>query len=377
VIAALTPHIGEQAWREVALLVVSYLGIIQNLPKVAGQVAEGLAAALHGAPAEAAVLAGEAVLDAWPDGVTQTSKDKIIEALVPAMQNPAAVPELRRRAGLTLGRLGWQPDDLDDFVEIGPGKFLYGDKKVEREIKQRYWMAKYPVSNLQYAHFIKAGGYDNQDWWSQEGWDWRTGQYETKETDKNIINWLARRSVEQRNQPWYWDAAKWNNPIFPVVGVCWFEAQAYCNWLNRQTLPVEMPKGYLVRLPSEEEWERAARFTDGREYPWMADFDPKFANTEESKLKATTAVCSYPLGKSQEGVWDLGGNIWEWSADWYEKGKYRTLRGGSWYSDGRFARCAARGRSIPVNFVSVFVVWFPWRFLNPDFCILFAEVLVF
>ncbi len=201
VLEALTPHIGEQAWREVALLAVSYIGIIQNLPKVAGQVAEGLAAAPNGAPTEAAVLAGEATLDAWPDGVTLESKDKIIEALLPAMQNPAAKPDLRRRAGLALGRLGWKPADLDDFVHIAAGKFLYGDDKEEREIKQPYWMAKYPVTNLQFARFMKAGGYENKDWWGQDGWDWRTGKYDTKATEKWEKDWLARRPADQRYQP--------------------------------------------------------------------------------------------------------------------------------------------------------------------------------
>ncbi|NCP86803.1 SUMF1/EgtB/PvdO family nonheme iron enzyme [bacterium] len=330
VIEILTPHIGEQAWREVALLVVSYLGIIQNLPKVAGQVAEGLAAVPNAAPAEAAVLAGESVLDAWPDGVTQASKDRVVEALVPAMQDPAAKPDLRRRAGLALGRLGWQPDDLDEFVEIGPGKFLYGEKKEEREIKQRYWMAKYPVTNLQYARFIKAGGYKNKDWWSQDGWDWRTS--------KGCL------------QPVYWDDRAYSNSIFPVVGVTWFEAEAYCRWLNQQPLGMEIPKGYCVRLPNEEEWERAARFTDGREYPWNAGFAPKFTNTGESKLKATTAVCTYPLGKSQEGVWDLSGNVWEWSADWYRRGENRALRGGSWDLNSRDARCAYRSGGVPDDF---------------------------
>ena len=350
VIEILAPHIGEQAWREVALLVVSYLGIIQNLPKVAGQVAEGLADASNGAPAEAAVLAGEAVLDAWPDGVSQASKGRIVEALVPAMQNPDAKPDLRRRAGLTLGRLGWQPDDLGTFVEIGPGKFLYGENKEERELNQRYWMAKYPVTNLQYARFMKAGGYENKDWWSKDGWDWRTGKYDTKETNEEIKSWLVNRPAEKRNQPWYWTTTQGNNLIFPVVGISWFEAHAYCHWLNRQTLSMEIPKGYSVRLPSEEEWERAARFTDGREYPWNAGFDTRFANSEESKLKATTAVCTYPLGKSQESVWDLSGNVWEWTADWFEKGKDRTLRGGSWTGNSSRARCACRVRTGPDSF---------------------------
>ena len=357
VVAALAAHIGEQAWREVALLAVSYIGIIQNLPRVAGLVVEGLAAAEHGAPAEAAVLAGEAALDALPDGITRESAAKVIEALVPAMQNPDAKPDLRRRAGLALGKLGWKPDDpstgsgqgLDTFIEIQPGKFLYGEKNEERSIEYRYWIAKYPVTNLQYARFMQAGGYENPDWWSKDGWGWRTGKYDSK-AEGAYKELLALRPVDKRDQPWYWDSAKWNNSISPVVGISWFEAQAYCNWLNSQPLGFDLPKGYQVRLPSELEWERAARFTDGREYPWGKGFDPKFANTNESKLSATTAVCAYPLGQSQEGIFDLAGNVWEWSADWYEKGKYRSLRGGSWYDNHWYARCASRFGHIPDSF---------------------------
>ncbi|MDX9990884.1 MAG: SUMF1/EgtB/PvdO family nonheme iron enzyme [Anaerolineales bacterium] len=352
IVTALAPHIGEQAWREVALLVVSYVGIIQNLPRVAGQVLEGLAQVPGGAPAEAAVLAGEAALDALPDGITPASAARVIEALIPAMQDPAAKPDLRRRAGLALGKLGWKPDDLDEFVEIQPGKFLYGDKKEEQEIKHPYWVAKYPVTNLQFARFFKAGGYDNPDWWSKDGWDWRTDKYETKATESYEKDLLARRPLEQRNQPQYWDSAKWNNPIAPVVGISWFEAQAYCNWLNSQPLGFNLPKNYQLRLPTELEWERAARFNDGREYPWQGEFDFSRANVAEElgRGDGTTAVCAYPLGQSQEGVFDLSGNVWEWSADWFEKGKRRSLRGGSWDFSGRLARCASRGWYIPDTF---------------------------
>lgn len=337
VVSALAPRIGEQAWREVALLAVSYIGIIQNLPRVAGQVVEGLAAAENGAPAEAAVLAGEAALDALPDGITRQSAAKVIEALVPAMQNPAAKPDLRRRAGLALGRLGWKPDDLDTFVEIQPGKFIAGsdheidNPKREEEIKHPYWVAKYPVTNLQFERFMRAGGYENREWWSKDGWDWKT--------------------KKRRNEPAYWDNRALANPIFPVVGVTWFEAQAYSRWLNRQPLGFDLPQGYAVRLPTELEWERAARFTDGREYPWQGDFAFSRATAaEESRRGGTTAVCTYPLGQSQEGIFDLAGNVWEWSADWYQKGRYRAIRGGSWNVYRRLARCAFRSGSFPDNF---------------------------
>lgn len=354
IVNALVPHIGEQTWREVALLTISYIGILQNMPRVAGKVAEGLAFASSGAPAEAAVLAGEAMLDAWPDGVTVESKDRVIGAILPAMQNPEAKTEQRRRAGLVLGKLKWKPVDLDNFVKIAPSKFLYGDKKEEREIKYPYWIAKYPVTNLQFTRFIKDGGYENRDWWSKDGWDWRTDKYDTKSADGSDKKWLSeRRPADKRKRPGKWESEKWNNPISPVVEVAWFEAQAYCRWLIKQPLGIEFPVDYVVRLPSEEEWERAARFTDGRDYPWGDEFDPKFANTFENISEGTTAVCTYPLGRSMEGVWDISGNVWEWSNSWYdEKRNARVVRGGSWYYDRKLARCSSRLGFLPDYFLN-------------------------
>jgi formylglycine-generating enzyme required for sulfatase activity len=333
VVEKLSAHIGEQAWREVTLLAVSYIGIRQNLPRVAGQVAEGLARASRGEAGEAAVIAGEAVLDAWPDGVTLESKEAVIAALLPAMQNEKAAPLTRQRAGRVLGRLGWLSADLDDFIKIPAGKFLYGEDKKELEISHDFWMAKYPVTNLQFARFMQAGGYENKDWWSKDGWDWRTGK--------------------GRLEPSYWNHREYANPIFPVVGVTWFEAEAYANWLNRQPLPFERPQGYRVGLPSEQEWEYAARGTDGREYPWKGKFDSRFANTFESGSIGATAVCTYPQGQSPFGVWDMSGNVWEWSGSWYEnEQKYRVLRGGSWSYVSRHVRCAARFRDLPDNFLN-------------------------
>ena len=347
IVNLLSAHIGEQAWREVSLLTVAYIGIRQNLPRVAGQVVEALARSDKGEAGEAALLAGEATLDALPDGVTHQSRDKVIEALIPTMQNEKAKPETRRSAGIVLSRLGWLPQDLDDFVAIPAGKFLYGDEKEEKEIPYQYWVAKYPVTNLQFARFMKDGGYDQEKWWSKDGWAWRTGKYDTKAKDGFEKDIISRRSVDERAQPYYWDNVSYRNLLQPVVGVTWFESQAYCKWMNEQTLNITPPKNYLVRLPTEQEWEYAARGTDGREYPWEGEFDKKYANVDS---RGTSAVTTFPSGKSPFGVHDMSGNVWEWSADWYEKGKYSSLRGGSWANDHRNARCASRDRYLPDNF---------------------------
>ncbi len=122
---------------------------------------------------------------------------------------------------------------------------------------------------------------------------------------------------------------KWNNPLAPVVGVSWFEAEAYCNWLSNEL-------GKPIRLPTEEEWERAARHTDGREYPWGNKFDRNRLNSAEfwdgnnnlnwakwwhmpsANAASTTIVGQFETGYSVAGVSDMSGNVWEWTNSWYD-----------------------------------------------------------
>jgi formylglycine-generating enzyme required for sulfatase activity len=274
--------------------------------------------------------------------------------LVATMQGAEVAPTLRREAGLILGNLDWRPDDLDAFVDVPPGPFLYGDDKEERGIAHRYWIGKYPVTYSQYARFIEDDGYRRETFWSEAGWAWR--------------------EREGRERPGYWEDDDYHNPIFPVVGVTWYEAEAYCRWLmdrcgangagvqvwqgDRFTEVHLEPGTFEVRLPTEEEWERAARGVDGREYPWGDEFDVYRANTEESDVEEgygiqTTAVCTYPQGVSPAGVWDMSGNVFEWTGSLYAEGSERlVLRGGSWSYFRRDARGAFRFRDIPDGFDS-------------------------
>jgi len=325
----LSPRVGEQAWREVALLTVGYVGIRQQLPGVAGRVVTGLLEQQPGAPGEAVVLAGEAVLDALPGGVPDAVKTATIQALLPTMQNIEVAPELRRKAGLLLGRFGWMPDDLDDWVPIPAGDYLYGDEKEPARIAYPYWIAKYPVTNLQYQRFVDAGGYTNDDFWSDAGQKWREAENRSGPSDYN------QDTI---------------NPLVPRVGVSWYEAEAYANWLNTQPLSIDVPPGYRVRLATEQEWERAARGPNGRAYPWGETPSTEHANYD-NEAKGTTAVCTYPTGKSLEGVWDMSGNVWEWTHSWYDKDKdARVLRGGAFDYNGGYVRSASRIRSAPSNF---------------------------
>jgi len=347
IVDCLSEHVGDPAWREVSLLTVPYLGIIQQLDRVAGEVVEALVAERPGEAGEAVVLAGRATLDAGETGVPACSRKRVTEALAGTMQDAAMEPALRREAGLILGRLGWRPDDLDAFVEVPRGVFLYGEEREEREIAHRYWIGKYPVTNEQYARFIADDGYHRDAFWSEEGWAWR------EEND--------------RERPGYWDRADFGNPILPVVGVTWYEVQAYCRWLtealqvagctfqvcrnDRLETVSRQPQGLIVRLPTEEEWERAARGTDGRAYPWGDAFDLSRTNVWEEKGIGTTAVCTYPRGVSPVGAWDMSGNVWEGTGSLYEPdAEWFVLRGGSWDLDREFARCAIRDGFAPISF---------------------------
>jgi iron(II)-dependent oxidoreductase len=162
-----------------------------------------------------------------------------------------------------------------------------------------------------------------------------------------VTNAEYRRFVDAtgRAAPTFWNDARFNGPTQPVIGVTWHDADAYCRWAGK-------------RLPTEAEWEKAARGTDGRKYSWGEQWDPSRANSTESRLGRTAPLGTYPTGVSSYGAHDMAGNVWEWVADWYNKDYYqsspqrnpkgpnsgttRVLRGGSWYSDPFALRAAER-----------------------------------
>lgn len=193
-----------------------------------------------------------------------------------------------------------------------------------------FWIGKHEITNAQYRAFVDAGGYANGAWWSEEGW-----------------NWLQK---SKRKQPSFWTKAQWNGDDYPVVGVTWYEADAFARWAG-------------MRLPTEAEWEKAARGTDGRWWPWGNEWDAARTNSEESALGRTTPVGSYPAGASPYGALDMAGNVSEWCSDWrvddYYKespasnpagpltGMERVARGGEFDAHWDWARCAARGWGAP------------------------------
>ncbi len=154
----------------------------------------------------------------------------------------------------------------------------------------------------------------------------------------------------------------------PVVDVSWDEANAFCAWLNQEIenlkLSIENTASdsqCSIRLPSEAEWERAARGIDGRSFPWGDAWDSARANTRESGIAGTTPAGAYPSGASAAGGLDMAGNIWEWTASLDLRYPYaaddgredprapgrRILRGGCYANPHGFARCACRFRLLP------------------------------
>jgi Sulfatase-modifying factor enzyme 1/TIR domain len=188
--------------------------------------------------------------------------------------------------------------------------------------REPYEIAKYPITNAQFAKFVEAGGYTQGKWWTDAGW---------QQCEKD--GWT---------EPRFWKDTRWNGTELPVVGVSWYESVAFCLWLTDIT-------GEEIMLPTEDQWQYAAQGDDGWEYPWGNELDAKRCNTLESKIGKTTPVRQYEgKGDSPFGVVDMAGNIWEWCLTDYQKKMNdinsitndRVVRGGSWHVDSSYA-CAA------------------------------------
>jgi formylglycine-generating enzyme required for sulfatase activity len=254
--------------------------------------------------------------------------------------------ETRIEAADALGQAGdprLEPGDPRRWVPIPAGPFRMGAQKAKRSqpnydpdasrwespdhevCLDAYRLDRFPVTVSDYRRFIEDGGHENERWWEAGAF----GRW------KSPDGWEEQLAYPSR----------------PVVGVSWFEAAAYCAWAG-------------CRLPTEAEWERAARGTEGRRFPWGAEPpEPSRLNFSESRIGHPTPVGVYPLGATPDEILDMAGNVWEWCADWFsedyyaasprenprgpESGKGRVLRGGSWHGGAGGARSSIRGRVAP------------------------------
>ncbi|MCP4285430.1 MAG: formylglycine-generating enzyme family protein, partial [Gammaproteobacteria bacterium] len=194
------------------------------------------------------------------------------------------------------------------------------------DVSAPYCLSRYPVTNAQYRAFIADEGYTERwrECWTDGGWEWR-----------------EKKSVTEPR----WRGGEFDLPNHPVVEVFWYEAVAFCEWLtHRLRARAELSVVQSVRLPTETEWEKAARGEDGREYPWgNENITPERANYNDTGLGATNTVGCFPRGVSPYGCEEMAGNVWEWCQNLYSSsGSGRVLRGGYWGDGAGGCRSAFR-----------------------------------
>lgn len=198
------------------------------------------------------------------------------------------------------------PQDDSPMVLVPTGDFLLGlddppgpeESSIESPAHtvylEAFWIDRYEVTNERFSRFIAAGGYQTRQFWTNAGWQWVLTQ--------------------QVSAPLYWNRPDFGLPQHPVVAVTWYEAYAYCLWSGK-------------RLPTEAEWEKAARGPDARRYPWGDDWDCRRGNFDDETLTSpavnecaggdghnlTAPVGSYEAGQSVYHAHDMAGNVWEWT----------------------------------------------------------------
>lgn len=262
---------------------------------------------------------------------------------------PRISPLARNRWGKILAQhgdtrkgVGVNPKGLPDvdLVEIPAGEFIY--QNGEKIDLSTFHISRYPITYAQFQTFLDAvDGYGSTEY------NW----FEDLAADK------SDRQMRDQN---------FKHANHPREMVNWYQAVAFCRWWSYKltgTIPsIARPLEWPVRLPTEQEWEKAARGIDGRTYPWGDDYIPGYANLDETEqgvgpywLRETTAVGMYPHGASPYGVLDMSGTVWEWCLTEYKtqsnenisSNEWRVLRGGSWLHDPSFAACAYRYFSYP------------------------------
>lgn len=387
-------------WREVALLV----GAKAN--RAAASLMWSLVDALRLQKFNNTKRAIEAPQNIWPGAllagqiiaeninsimVTPYTQEKLEQAkkqLVEVITQSNLSAAERAAAGDALAALGdprFDPEflyllkePLLGFVHIPAGPFLMGsDKKsdpdsYDSEQPQHevtlsdYYLARYPVTQAQFYEFVHGGGYADPRYWAEA-----TAADVWKDGAIKDIYFKPRQGPYDYGEPF-------SLPNHPVTGITWWEALAYCRWLEESLKAVSAQRSgeisvspqesafwrglaeekLVLSLPSEAEWEKAARGVDGRIYPWGEAFDADKANTSETGLGTTNAVGCFPGGASPYGLLEMSGNVWEWTRNLAKEYPYipddgrenllteseerRVLRGGSFNSNQMDSRCAKR-----------------------------------
>ncbi len=280
-----------------------------------------------------------ALLDRWTQDKTG----------VPSLDEIGALPPVERASfGRALGLLGdlrtgvgLRSDGLPEIawcdVPAPPnGKFVMGaddqedNPRQEVELGYDYKMAKYLITVQQFQAFMDSGAYEDARWW------------------KRMPDEYQRQEMADQNN-------LYNN--HPRDRVSWYQAVAFTLWLTEKYRSAGLiGTDVEIRLPTEQEWEYAARGTDGREYPYGDEFDAAKGNTSETGIGQTSAVGMFPDGESAHKVLDMAGNVFTWCLNDYQKpevvdgygnGENKVTRGGSFRYDQGFARASSRNHVSP------------------------------
>lgn len=351
------------------------------------------------------------------DGV----RDEVVRALVDRTCHRNADLRARIEAALVLGRIGdprFEPRQgprgaylRPPMVDLPAGTYVVGRDDAPDEDEspahtvtlEAFALGRFPVTNAEWSRFVASGGYEDEEWWvGDAALAWQRGEG-TSEGQRNSARlwtavfrahpdrlasahdsgrlddeahalWLERTNMDDEaleahlreafpggrlTEPRFWHDRHYRHPLQPVVGVSWFEACAYCRWLTAQS-------GQAYRLPTEAEWEAAARGAEGRDYAYGVTFDAARCNTAETHLRRPAPVGVFPSGDTPEGLSDMTGNTWDWTSSLYgvrqdradfgypyraDDGREnhlagadvtRVARGGSWFWAAEYARATTR-----------------------------------
>lgn len=274
-----------------------------------------------------------------------------VARLLGELERGALALEARIEKAEELGELG--DPRAEEWILVPGGRFVMGTDEAD-EPDQRahesprlcpdlssYEIMRTPVTVVQFARFLAARGYEERAHWSAEGWAWRVSSGALR----------PRFASDEERAEWH----AYLTPSRPVVGVSWFEADAYARWLG-------------ARLPTEAEWEKASRGANGGRYPWGDEWEEDRAAHRGYGPKKTLPVGVFPKGESPYGMLDAVGSVWQWCNDLYATDAYahadrrdpqgpsvppslpdagakplhRVVRGGAWNTLPWSLRCANR-----------------------------------
>ncbi|MGH1365346.1 MAG: SUMF1/EgtB/PvdO family nonheme iron enzyme [Calditrichia bacterium] len=305
----------------------------------------------------------------------QPKVERLREWLLRLMREDWLPPIERALAGRNLAKLGDpRPEVMTlegmQFCYVPGGPFIYQGEEND-SLSEGFWLGRYPVSNVQYQEFVKAGGYANPAYWSEaaKAGLWENGRFKGKYEDH------ATSAPRIFGEPF--DLAN-----HPQVGFSWYEAVAYCRWLTdygREQGWIDKKSCFV--LPSEFQWEKAARGGDQigvepifikleelkdkrgaaakqelianpnyrREYPWGDELTLNLVNCSDSGIDSTSALGCFTSGVGPLGIEEMAGNVFEWSLSKWggdveidASGNARVIRGGSWGAIDDLNRCSAR-----------------------------------